>query len=86
MSYETILFHEAHGIATITLNRPDVMNGLNAAMRREITAAVTEAGARARVIVLIEAEIEEAVAARLAHLTALDKTWHERTSVSWMAT
>ena len=52
MSYETILFHEANGVATITLNRPDVMNGLTSAMRREITAAIKEAGAQARVIVL----------------------------------
>lgn len=52
MSYETILLDEADGVATITLNRPDLMNGLNSAMRREITAAVRDASARARVIVL----------------------------------
>ena len=52
MSYQTILLRQEGGIATITLNRPEVMNGLNATMRREITAAVTEASAGARVIVL----------------------------------
>ena len=52
MSYQTILFSQRDGIATITLNRPEVMNGLNATMRREITAAVTEASTEARVIVL----------------------------------
>lgn len=52
MSYETILFDEADGVATITLNRPDVMNGLNSTLRREITAAVRQASGRARVLVL----------------------------------
>ena len=52
MSYETILFSVADGVATITLNRPEVMNGLNARMRREIVQAVTEAPERARVLVL----------------------------------
>ena len=38
--YQTILLSQEGGIATVTLNRPEVMNGLNATMRREITAAV----------------------------------------------
>ena len=45
MGYETILFEVADGVATITLNRPEVMNGLNTAMRREILAATAEAAA-----------------------------------------
>jgi len=52
MAYETILLTAADGVATITLNRPQVMNGLNATMRREITEAVTQAPATARVLVL----------------------------------
>ncbi|MCV2873192.1 enoyl-CoA hydratase-related protein [Defluviimonas sp. WL0050] len=52
MTYETILFDEADGVAVITLNRPAVMNALNTKMRAEITAAVTNAAASARVIVL----------------------------------
>ena len=52
MSYETILFEVADGVATLTLNRPEVMNGLNTAMRRDILAAVTAAPAQARVLVL----------------------------------
>jgi 2-(1,2-epoxy-1,2-dihydrophenyl)acetyl-CoA isomerase len=52
MGYETILFDVADGVATITLNRPEVMNGLNAAMRREILAAAGEAAETARVLVL----------------------------------
>ena len=52
MAYETILLAQDGDIATITLNRPEVMNGLNSTMRREILAALTEASASARVIVL----------------------------------
>jgi 2-(1,2-epoxy-1,2-dihydrophenyl)acetyl-CoA isomerase len=52
MSYETILFDLADGVATITLNRPEVMNGLNTAMRRDILAATGEAAGQARVMVL----------------------------------
>ena len=40
MPFETILLAVADEVATVTLNRPEVMNGLNAAMRREITQAV----------------------------------------------
>lgn len=52
MSYETILSTTENDIATITLNRPEVMNGLNAQMRAEITHALTRAAAEARVVVL----------------------------------
>jgi enoyl-CoA hydratase/carnithine racemase len=39
MSYETILYEAAGGIATITLNRPDKMNAYTATMGREIVEA-----------------------------------------------
>lgn len=52
MSYQTILFNITDDVATITLNRPDVMNGLNTLMRSEITQAVMRAGTEARVLVL----------------------------------
>lgn len=52
MSNETILFSVADGVATLTLNRPHVMNGLDTAMRREIRAAVESAPAQARVLVI----------------------------------
>lgn len=52
MTYETILHSVANGVATVTLNRPEVMNGLSSRMRAEITDAVSRAPERARVLVL----------------------------------
>ncbi len=36
MSYETILFEVTDGIATVTVNRPDTLNALNAMVIREL--------------------------------------------------
>lgn len=52
MQYDTITFDITDDIATVTLNRPDVMNALNTQMRAEITDAVLAAGKTARVVVL----------------------------------
>jgi len=51
MQYDAITLDETDGIATITLNRPDVMNALNTQMRAEINHAVRAVQSRARVIV-----------------------------------
>ncbi|MEL7471265.1 MAG: enoyl-CoA hydratase-related protein [Pseudomonadota bacterium] len=52
MSYETIEYTVADGVATITLNRPGSMNAMNAVMRRELLQAITEASEGARALVL----------------------------------
>ena len=41
MTYEAIRYETADGIATVTLNRPDVHNAMNEAMRRELTQCFT---------------------------------------------
>jgi 2-(1,2-epoxy-1,2-dihydrophenyl)acetyl-CoA isomerase len=43
-SDEMIKFEVADGVATITLNRPDSLNALNGAMRRELLTALKAAG------------------------------------------
>ncbi|WGV17143.1 enoyl-CoA hydratase-related protein [Fuscovulum ytuae] len=52
MAYETITVAEAGGVATITLNRPSVMNALSSRLRGELLTAWREVEARARCIVL----------------------------------
>ena len=47
-----ILYAVAAGVATITLNRPTVMNALTSALRRDMRAAVIRAGHEARVLVI----------------------------------
>ncbi len=52
MQYEMITYSVADDIATVTLNRPDVMNALNTQMRAEIADAVARGGREARVVLL----------------------------------
>jgi len=40
MNYETILFEQAEGVATITLNRPDKLNSFNGQMHEELRDAL----------------------------------------------
>lgn len=49
--YSTITVTEAGGVATLTLNRPEVMNALSSQMRADLLAALQEVQTRARVIV-----------------------------------
>ncbi|MCW1933477.1 enoyl-CoA hydratase-related protein [Pararhodobacter zhoushanensis] len=52
MIYKTLSVSDEGGIGIITMNRPTLMNALNAQMRAEITHAVRDLGARMRVLVL----------------------------------
>ena len=52
MSFQTITYTLAAGVATIALNRPEVMNALSRQMRAELLQAVQRSAAEARVLVL----------------------------------
>ncbi|HEV8532102.1 MAG TPA: enoyl-CoA hydratase-related protein [Methylomirabilota bacterium] len=54
MTYETLLVTVADGVASVTLNRPEVRNALNGTMIRELEESLSalEADPHARVIVL----------------------------------
>lgn len=52
MDYQTITLNITDGVGVVTLNRPDVMNALNATMRVEITHAIKAAEAQSRCVVL----------------------------------
>jgi enoyl-CoA hydratase len=53
MSYETIKFEVSEGIATITINRPDVLNALNAQVLSELLSAIGEATGNDEIKVVI---------------------------------
>ena len=52
MTYEEILYGVENDVATITLNRPDQLNGMTRRMRAEFREAMTAAQGEARAIVL----------------------------------
>ncbi len=54
MTYDNLLYEIADGVATITVNRPKVLNALNRATIRELEAALTAArdDASVRVVIL----------------------------------
>jgi 2-(1,2-epoxy-1,2-dihydrophenyl)acetyl-CoA isomerase len=52
MAYQTISFGVSDGLGILTLNRPEVMNALNTAMRAEIRDALAQAFGSARALVL----------------------------------
>ncbi|MCP5088245.1 MAG: 2-(1,2-epoxy-1,2-dihydrophenyl)acetyl-CoA isomerase [Rhodobacteraceae bacterium] len=52
MQYKTLIYSLENNVATVSMNRPDVMNGLNTQMRAELLHAVKRSEAEARVLVL----------------------------------
>jgi enoyl-CoA hydratase len=53
MKYETILYEVSEGIATITINRPDVLNALNLQVLADLLDAIAKVKADAAVKVVI---------------------------------
>ncbi len=53
MAYQDVIYEAADGIATITLNRPDLMNAMSLLMAGEIRAAVQQASDDDAVAVII---------------------------------
>lgn len=53
MGFDTVRYDRDEHLATITLNRPDSMNGFNRALRRDLLAALTDAGDDSDVRVVI---------------------------------
>ena len=51
--YETLLHQADAGVVTITLNRPEALNALNAVMRRELLAAIKAAARDAEVRAIV---------------------------------
>jgi len=45
MTFETLLYDQAGGVATVTLNRPDRLNAVNATVIRELLAALDQVDA-----------------------------------------
>ena len=52
MQYQTISYTVSQGVATLALNRPQVMNALSRQLRAEMLEAVQRAGLEARVLVI----------------------------------
>ncbi|MFN4192058.1 MAG: enoyl-CoA hydratase-related protein [Tabrizicola sp.] len=75
---ELVQVEAAGGICRITLNRPEVMNALNRALRRDLTAALL-AGHRARVIVLTGAGRGFCSGQDLSDASGLDEAGFEAT-------
>ena len=51
--YETLLSQADAGVLTLTLNRPEALNALNAVMRRELLGAIKDAGRDAEVRAIV---------------------------------
>lgn len=77
MSYETIIIDQRDGVATVTINRPDKLNALNATAKRELHEAITSLrdDPAVRAIVITGAGDKSFVAGTdIEELQALDST------------
>lgn len=80
MTFKTITLEIGDGIAVVTVNRPDKLNALNAAAKRELSEAFTALGAdrSVDVVILTGAGPKSFVAGTdIGELTALDRSTGE---------
>ncbi len=63
MTFKTLIVDNSDSICTITLNRPDVLNALNAELVRELTVALKEADSKKDIRVIIITGSEKVFAA-----------------------
>src|SRR6058998_3741235 len=63
MTYETLLYDVADGVATVTLNRPEVHNAMNERMRQELTRCFGEVATSDAVRVVVTGAGERAFSA-----------------------
>jgi len=75
MAYETLIVEIEDYVTLIRLNRPDAMNALNAALMRDLAAAVTAAEANDRVRCIVITGSEKAFAAGADVREMADKTF-----------
>ena len=76
MGYETVVVETSGAVATVTLNRPEVLNALNRTMLRELDEAMAELNANAgvRAVLLVGAgEKAFAAGADIAELAVADE-------------
>jgi len=91
MSYNTIIYEEQNGIATITINRPKSLNALNAEVFHEITPLLETIAQNAAIRVLIitgageKAFVAGADISELAELNALQGKYFVKTGHQCMS-
>lgn len=79
MNFETLEYSIADGVVTVTLNRPDNLNSMNALMRRELVAAFRQASEDGRALVLTGKGRGFCAGQDLGDVTSFDQLDLERT-------
>ena len=79
MNFETIEYAITDGVVTVTLNRPDNLNSMNALMRRELQAAFLQAPEDGRALILTGAGRGFCAGQDLGDVTSFDELDLERT-------
>ena len=73
MTYQTLLYEKADGVATVILNRPDKLNALNSTVYNELYAAfeAAESDPEVGAIILTDTSVIPPEPAQVYHITSL---------------